>query len=553
VFLSNHPIKVKIHLAILIPYALFMLVWGLGDRALQVDEGSDTFVSATILEAGLPRHSDGVNNVMDYADIRDGLFVYRTWAPYYLQALSLAVLGKTTVAARLPFALCGLAGVVALYLLALRITKDPETALLAAVFTASSITALLYFRTARYIALPILLTPLLLGSYLKLFENRRGSIIPFLTLGFLFFQTMYVNFAALLAAFAIHLWIYRDRLPAQNAKKIIPAAGVIALFSIPWLIYIHPVFAKISRFYLEGGEGVDDTVFGYPKRLLAYLFQTNDYIFPLILTPFLLRKKTDAETFHSRLLLLCVGALMVGGTLHKVPLYQYIACVIPLLHILLAGIIVNLCKNRNPLWLPAATVVLIATNIIHVGPLIPVQWAFEKQIISLGDSDYIKRAQVTFSREVALTSKYFDYLYEISHPQPGPLDVAVVFFKAHGKAGETCYIDNETDSFAFFTGAKMIRLRELTPDSAPQWIILRGDYAPVADPSAKLTENGLKIKNLLDSRPYEKFVLNSLPRHNNNSYEIQLHQFRPQQATGTVTAYRLAESNQPSTPQNNPS
>ena len=133
-------LKKKLPLVFLIIYSSIMILSGLGDSVLQLDEGVDTFVSTTILKYGIPHHSDGINHTMDFADIYDGLFVYRTWVPYYLQAVSISLLGQNTLAARLPFALAGIAAVVALYFFSIKLMQNRMTAFFAAFFN-----FLLYF------------------------------------------------------------------------------------------------------------------------------------------------------------------------------------------------------------------------------------------------------------------------------------------------------------------------------------------------------------------------------------------------------------------------
>ena len=165
----------KSHLALilLLPIAFLTIFTGLDDSVLQVDEGADTFVSTTILKHGLPMHSDGLNLTMPYADIFDGVFIYRTWVPYYLQAISLYFLGSNTFAARLPFAIAGFFSIWCLYHLAIRLSQDKSSAVFATTFLATCVPALLYFRTSRYVAIPILLTPILLSFYFDIFENKK--------------------------------------------------------------------------------------------------------------------------------------------------------------------------------------------------------------------------------------------------------------------------------------------------------------------------------------------------------------------------------------------
>jgi len=184
-FAVNHP-----GLLFLFPYSFLLIFLGLEDGALQVDEGMDTFVSTTILKYGVPMHSDGINATMLFADIYDGLFIYRTWLPYYLQAFSLDVFGHTTFAARLPFALAGVAAVIALYFLTLKLTQNKITAFLSALLLSSSVPALIYFRTARYVGLPILLTILLLYFYISIFEDRQWKSSPFIIVAILYFHSV---------------------------------------------------------------------------------------------------------------------------------------------------------------------------------------------------------------------------------------------------------------------------------------------------------------------------------------------------------------------------
>ena len=140
-------------------------------------------------------HSDGLNKTMLFADILDGVFIYRTWLPYYLQSISLYFLGNNTFAARLPFAIAGLFSIFCLYHLAIRLTEEKTIAIFSATLLATCVPALLYFRTSRYIAIPILLTPLLLLFYISIFEKKKWNPVPFTITAIILFHTMYVEFA----------------------------------------------------------------------------------------------------------------------------------------------------------------------------------------------------------------------------------------------------------------------------------------------------------------------------------------------------------------------
>ena len=221
-----------------------MVFLGLSNSVLQADEGGDTFISSTILKYGAPYHQDEKNYTMEHGKVRDdGLFVYRTWIPYYLQAGSLYLFGKTTFAARLPFALLGVTAAIALYFFTLKLTKKRTIAFLATLFLISSVPALIYFRTARYVGLPILLTILLLYSYVTIFEKKKWNHWPLTLVSIIYFHTMYVAFAGVILGALIHFYINRSSATPENHKKAAQAAIITSIFTLPWLWFITPIFA----------------------------------------------------------------------------------------------------------------------------------------------------------------------------------------------------------------------------------------------------------------------------------------------------------------------
>ncbi len=526
--LARHP-----GLFFLLPYSVLLIFLGLGDGALQVDEGMDTFVSTTILKYGVPMHSDGVNATMLYADIYDGLFIYRTWLPYYLQAFSLSVLGSTTLAARLPFALVGLMSVIALYFLALRLTGNKITAFLAALFLASSVPALLYFRTARYVGFPILLTVLQLYFYISIFADKKWKPAPFIIVAILYFYSMYVAFAGITLGILIHFLLHRKTIRPENARQVPKCAMIIACFTLPWLLAISPVFSHISQFYTSTSNLVDTSFTGYFKHFLGYLFQTNNYIFPFIFLPLLFLKTLHPYKLQIQLLAICIATHLVLSSTHAIPLHQYVAGVFPLFYILLAMIVT--LSFRKGFWPPALlTGTLIFTNMLHTGPLLPIKKYLQNQKGGFGASPYLQYASFTFMREVQLSSVFRKHLYQVSHPYRGPLDKILEFFKTHGNSSQTCYIDNESESLAFYTGMKLITSNALDLQNPPDWIVLRGDQRNL-DATNPVKQ---KLQTIIDSHPYREILLDAPAIRINNSYEIQIHQFRSPEATERVIIYQ---------------
>src|SRR5262249_18658912 len=144
-----------------LPVALMCIVAGalvlgrLDARLLWQDEAQTALVSETILEHGVPLGTDGKNFYSQEQGAEYGagfLWRWQPWLPFYLTAGSFAVLGKTTLAARLPWALFGLATVFLLYRHALATWRDRRVALIAAGLLASCVPFLLLARQCRYYA-----------------------------------------------------------------------------------------------------------------------------------------------------------------------------------------------------------------------------------------------------------------------------------------------------------------------------------------------------------------------------------------------------------------
>ena len=328
----------RTHLALvfLIPFSFLLIFTGLDDSVLQMDEGADTFISNTILKYGYPMHSDGIHYVMPYGDVFDGIFVYRTWVPYYLQSASLLLFGQNTFSARLPFAIAGVLSVWSLYSFTLLWTNRKAIAFLASMLLITSVPALLYFRTARYVALPILLTPLLLRCYIPIFDKAKWNPIPLTLVSIIYFHTMYVEFAGVILGMLAHLYIYRDGVTSSNLTKVKGSAIITAVFCLPWLAVIPALMSKLSEFYTSASPLVDTSWWRLPKHFFAFIFQINNYIFPFILAPFLFISVLKHQRFQASLLLFCSMSIVVTASLHSIPLMQYISACIPLLIILLA-------------------------------------------------------------------------------------------------------------------------------------------------------------------------------------------------------------------------
>ena len=544
--LANQPMNPLKHfgfnhfpLFFLFIYTFPMVFLGLGDSVLQIDEGMDTFISTTILKFGYPMHSDGINSSMLFADVYDGLFVYRPWIPFYTQAFSLSVIGQTTFAARLPFALIGVLSVIFFYRFALKFTGRKDISFLAAFFLATSIPALIYFRTARYVGVPILLTVLLLNFYIDIYQNKKWNPFPLTMVSIIFFHTMYVEFVGMIAGVLIHFFIHIKETLPENRRRAAWAAGVTGLFCIPWFIFISPVFSHVSQHLASTSTLIDPSWQGFPKRFFGFLFQVNNYIFPFILLPLLFLKQLRPFANQVSLLLICILTMLLTALPHSMPLQQYLISSFPLFFLLLAVLLTNIFP-KYLLLKSLLALLLITTNLVHVVPLIPLKALVKNQSEWFQKSPYLENVYASLMREVQIKSVYFDYLYEISHVYRGPLDEVVGFFKTHGKPGDSCYIDSEFESLAFYTGMKMFSSQDLSQQHPPDWIVLRGKDQIFAEPE-NISAEAMNVKEVLQANAYTRIELNAPAIWVNNTYDIQIHEFRSPTSSSKVTVYQRAD------------
>jgi len=526
-------IKYRYPLIFLVLYSTLLILPGLSDSVLQVDEGADTFVSKTILDYSVPKHSDGVNSTMLYADFYDGLFVYRTWLPYYIQAFFMSIFGASTFSARIPFALCGILSIVALYFFALRISRSRSVAFFSGFLLASSAPALIYFRTARYVGLPILLTPILLYLYLSVFRKKAWNPFAFIVVCLAYFQTMYVEFVGILLGALGHLYLHRNKILDENINRVYFSAFVVSALTLPWMISLIPVFSKISEYYQNASSLVQNNALSPFTRLAGYLFQTNNTLFPFIMVPLFWLKPLRMHWKTLQLPVFCLIGIYSTAIIHSIPMQQYVAGGIPLFCFLL-GIILGKGLKKKPLKQSLLAGTLILVNILHIGPL----WIFKPAVESsrgLFAGPRLESAHETFMREVSFQSHLYNYSYELAHRYQGPLDKIINFFETHGSPGDTCFIDNEPESFTFYTGMKMLDEASLNPLSPPKWIVLRGNaWFPEND-----SKSAKKIlQQILNSNRYETYALSAPITNNNNSYDIQIRKYESPKSLDKIRIYK---------------
>jgi len=197
------------------------------------------------------------------------------WLQLYVIAGAFKIFGASTYSARIIFALFGLAGMIVLFLMFRRMFGESRLALFAGALCILSLPYLHYARQARYYALVLLLSILILYEILRFIQEKNtGSIWTFVRLGLygiLLFFSNYFTFAL--------IWLgILFAVPLVDGKRffagfLITSLAMLAII-IPFTLTVHWPF--ITRAEITNWGYVQD----YWEWFLMTLERGN-YLVPL--------------------------------------------------------------------------------------------------------------------------------------------------------------------------------------------------------------------------------------------------------------------------------
>ena len=380
--------------------AAALIFTNLGRDHLWSDEGDTAVLARNILAHGVPTAWDGVS-FMDAADYGkrvtdDFVMVSHPWLQYYVAAGSMAIFGETPLAVRLPFALCGLATIVLVYVLVFRATGHRWTALTAAVLLTLSVQFLLYARQGRNYSLNAFLTCLLVLQFAQL-RSWTHSLLFALT-AILLFHTHPIAVAPI-AALGLMTLVYRPARPL--APWFWRAMPVVALFTVPWFF--------VARQGLSETTSVVDGAGRFLQRLAQFGVEAasvTSIAGAIVLYLWARRRMTAAGKKLSpvtasappgsrQLALALVSitamyAVMMALTQSRDALWafgiRYTSAVLPFSAMLLAMAIATVSRGQRRVWIA----LVLVFGFTKVGRLTP--WTFWQEPTAVRDA----AAAVTF-------------------------------------------------------------------------------------------------------------------------------------------------------------
>ena len=426
-------------LIIMLFFAAFLFLSNLGNHYLWQDEAQTALVSKTILTHGIPLGYDGKNYFSNELGAEYGknyIWKWHTWLPFYATAASFLVFGINTFAARLPFALCGIATVILTYYFSKSLWKEKKVALLSSALLLLSVPFLILSRQCRYYSMATMFSLCGLYSYFNILEDKRYSSIAFFISLTLLFHVNHMYYATLTATTLLHVFLCRR----DCIKKISVPVFWSILINIPWIIW----FSRISYpgLYVSNITNIAH----FFKLISSFLGDVEKYIFPkyilLIILAIFVYGRLKKGAFRNvnintngiflLSIFLCVNLIALSAT-SPYPFFRYLAPLIPVFCIITALIIVLLTKIHYALG------ILFATILICLNPL-P------------------------------------DYAYEITHDYSGPVKGIAKYLCKHGRDGDTVAVTYEDLPIKFYTKMKVfggLTGEDLSGAENAKWIIMR--------------------------------------------------------------------------------
>lgn len=490
----------------------FLLLANLDERYLWTDECEAALLGESILREGVPTAFDGRNYVTQWIvakreDFDDDLvWVLSPWLQQYVCAASFALLGPTTLAARLPFALVGILDLAVVYWLARRLTGERRIARVAALLLLFCIPFLLHARQARYYSVAMLATMWAIHAYVGILERRRGGTLGLVAAIAILFHSNYGLCVPVVGALVLHALVYAWG-RARPWQVVAVPVGIAAL-TLPWALYAN-IHRTASRLDLEP----------YFYNLFHYLFAVNRWALPIpLVLAFVVLRPLGWRSPHlsprnvgvTAAALVCVVGTAFVST--NVGLFtRYVINLVPLFVVLCAILVVWLVdglRTRTPVGRLAWGVlpVLTFTTVVSwpVAPLLA-RAAAASPHRPYQDNPAARKPLSSFT---GVDHEIFELLHELTTPYDGPLEGVARFLNRNALPEHTVFIDYGDLPLLFYTDLKVRGgLQGIPYDGRPEWIVSRSNRV------------GIAVNDLREFAAREGYTAIVLPEHPDTRWE----------------------------------
>ncbi len=366
--------------------ACVLLFWGLGEKYLWQDEAATAVLGERMLVHGRPLAWDGRNFVsndlfsekdsrhinevaktpqeaVDYFVKRgdykaDSAWKFHPWGQFVVAAAGLKVFGHSTLGARLPFALAGLATIALLYALVRRAFDSPLMAVLAVFLLVLNSYWIMHSRQARYYPLATCMLVATLAAYAHWQRGGRGGAFAFVVAAWSFFNVDYGTIVPVLVV------LFVDSIAAnrKNLPKTLAAWTGLAVALAPLALFYGLADSSLhARVSAQSGSW-----FG---RWSENLSNMNTHVAPVVVVlaaaALLSRRWKSLPQHERRLVSIACGlyaALMLWiPSVAPYPFLRYVILLAPAGCALSAWVLVRGCGDRAPRLAPVGALLLAVT------------------------------------------------------------------------------------------------------------------------------------------------------------------------------------------------
>lgn len=442
--------------ALLATLAALLLFWNLDWKYLWQDEAATAVLSERLLKFGRPLAYDGVNLLTNdnfaaedketidqrtgdpktavayyiaRGDLKaDTTWTYQPWGQFIVTAASLKLLGATTLAARLPFAIAGLVTVVLFYWFVRKYFDSLLTAAVATLLLVLNAYWILHSRQCRYYALSSLFLVLTLTCYARWQWGRaRLGLTVFLITAWCWFQVDYGTVWPVLGV------LFLDACWAARGRDIWKpfAAGLLLLGAIAPFIS-----------YYELGRRFSAQIATWAVRFQDNLFNTDRYIIPalaLVAGVVLLVRQWGKLTDSARRLV-AIGTGVIVGLMFWIPtvaptaFVRYLTPTAPIGALLVGWVLVRLLGSYRSIFVWIATAVVVFTPVLSA-PLRP---------ILTDPLGYIVKPDTVIRRDLPIMFS------EIFRRPPDPNRIVVEWLKQNASPADEIIINYEDVPLMFY-------------------------------------------------------------------------------------------------------
>lgn len=340
------------------------------------DEAITANIGYNTLKYGYPKIWDGVNLISSTDGNSFNQFLVSSnyeWLQFYLCAISFAIFGKTTFAARLPFAIFALLSILVVWLIAEKIFNGIKKTICCTFFYGLNVQFLLYSFQSRYYSLVLFGTAICVycvlcieEKFIKM-EKIKWRDYLFLTgVTALIFHSNRVSGFTVATSIIVYL-LYRHKI---KAFKMICAVSIGVLTWLIWF-FINSILFQAPSF---GTESIETHIF---TKILMILWKIQVYFFPIIsifilyfIIELLVYKKSKKRNFDRRyilfILIVVVNVLYVAIP-HWGIVNHYFVSILVVAPFVLTTFIVY-CSSYSKYIAGCIAIVLVFTNLLNVWP-----------------------------------------------------------------------------------------------------------------------------------------------------------------------------------------